>query len=141
MVITKGSPILSFKAIGSDIMIILEEKNERTAKYTVTIGGWNNTHFKVTAGRTVICDFPETVALDTFTEYRIFFSSKKVQIYLVVNDDLTWTCEVKDGFNEKDGYFGFSRSSGHSLKICDVDIKDHQENIPHYHLAMTKTVR
>jgi hypothetical protein len=140
---TNGSPILSFKAMGSDILIILaDEKKEGTAEYTVTIAGWNNTRSKVTAGRKVICDFPGTAALDTFTEYSIVFSSKRNKISLVINDDLIWACEDEDGFHAKhDGYFGFSRSSGHSLKICDVDIKDNKEHTPHYHLAMTKTVR
>jgi hypothetical protein len=138
-----GSPVLSFKAMGNNIRIILaDEKDENTAKYTVIIAGWNNTRSKVTSGRTVICDFPESAKLDTFAEYKIFFSSRKDSISLVVDDNVAWTCEDNDGFNaDSDGYFGFSALIGHSPKICDVDIGDYVEHQPHAHLTMTKTVR
>jgi hypothetical protein len=86
-------------------------------------------------------DFPQTVGLDTFTEYKVFFGSRMDQISLYVNGDHSWTCKDTDGFNaDENGFFGFARSSEHPVEICDVDVKDDKEHQPHSHLAMTKTL-
>jgi hypothetical protein len=136
-----GSPILSFKAMGSDIMIILVDDHKgKTAKHTVTIAVWNNTRSKVTAGRKVICDFPETVALNSFNEYKIFFSTGKDQISLYINGNNTWTSTDKDFKADNNGYFGFARSSEQSLKICHIYVKDVGEHQYDYPLAMHTTV-